>query len=355
LFNSIQYADLKKDFLTEVKKNIEGWQNYYVQLFPYFLNKSIIEELLQKGFEDLVKDKLQDMMSHYREFREAFIWIAKNAVDEPWFENISIQYEKILINMIHLLAITFRDISNKKDVTENKKINRAVQIYLFKEERLESFILDGDEDTVSRLFTLLMDVKELEVSIKLDLRQKIKEKYPNIKFLGEQEETPVAAGTRSLIALESSLRSKQKELKNILEVEVPKNSKEIGIAIEMGDLKENAEYKAGKEKQESLNIQVGKLKEGIEKVKVFDPSTIDLKKVSFGTTVVLLNTISKEEETFTILGPWESDPSNNVISYVSPFGNAILGSKKNAKLAFTINEKDYKYKILSIEKSEQLI
>ncbi len=354
LFKNIQYADLKKEFLVEIKRHIDGWQNYYIQLFPYYLNKSIIDELINKGFDDLVKDKLQDILSHYREFRDAFLWIARNAVEEPWFEKLSFQYEKILINMIHLLDITFRDISNKKDVTENKKINRAIQTYLFKEERLESFILSGDEDTVSRLFTLLQDVKELDVSVKLNLRQKIKDKYPNIKFLGEAEETVVAASSRSLIVLENSLREKQKELKHILEVEVPKNSKEIGIAIEMGDLKENAEYKAGKEKQESLNIQVGKLKEGIEKAKVFDPATVDTKKISFGTKVTLHNEITDKDEVYTILGPWESDPSNNVISYVSPFGSAIYGARKGRKLAFTINEKDYKFKVLSIEKSDKI-
>ncbi len=352
LFKNIQYADLKKEFLVEIKRHIEGWQNYYIQLFPYYLNKTILDELISKGFDDLVKDKLQDILSHYREYRDAFLWIARNAVEEEWFEKLSFQYEKILINMIHLLDITFRDISNKKDVTENKKINRAIMTYLFKEQRLESFILSGDEDTVSRLFTLLQDVKELDVSVKLDLRQKIVDKYPNIRFLGETEEKAVSSGSRSLITLEESLREKQKELKYILEVEVPKNSKEIGIAIEMGDLKENAEYKAGKEKQESLNIQVGKLKEGIEKAKVFDPSTVDVKKISFGTKVVLHNEITDEDEVYTILGPWESDPSNNVISYVSPFGNAIYGARKGRKLSFTINEKDYKFKVLSIEKSE---
>ncbi|MDC7235817.1 MAG: transcription elongation factor GreA [Spirochaetales bacterium] len=351
-FNAIQYADLKRDFLQEVKNNIEDWQVYYIQLFPYYLHKSVVEDLISKGFDNLVKDKLQDIMTHFREFREAFLWIAKSAVEEPWFTSLGISYEKILINMIHLLDITFRDISNKRNVTENKKLNRAIQTYLFKENRLEDFILSGDEDTVSRLFTLLQDVKEMDVTVVLAIRQKIKDKYPKIRFLGEKEETPVVTATRSLIVLEESLRDKQKELKHILEVEVPQNSKEIGIAIEMGDLKENAEYKAGKEKQEALNIQVGKLKEGIEKAKVFDPSTLDLKKVSFGTKVTLTNDLTSEEEIYTILGPWESDPSNNIISYVSPFGSAIMGVKLNKSTKFTINEKDYAYTVSAIEKAD---
>ncbi|MBF9016067.1 MULTISPECIES: transcription elongation factor GreA [unclassified Oceanispirochaeta] len=354
MFGSIQYADLKREFLLEIKANIDEWQNYYIMLFPYYLNKSVVEDLIGNGFDNLVKDKLQDIMTHFREFREAFLWIAKSAVDEPWFPSIGIPYEKILINMIHLLDITFRDISNKRNVTENKKLNRAIQTFLFKDNRLEDFILSGDEDTVSRLFTLLQDVKEMDVTIKLGIRQKIKDKYPKIKFLGEKEETPVTAVSHTLFVLEESLRSKQKELKHILDVEVPQNSKEIGIAIEMGDLKENAEYKAGKEKQESLNIQVGKLKEGIEKAKVFDPSTLDIKKVSFGTKVTLVDENNEKEEVFTILGPWESDPSNNVISYVSPFGAAIMGIKLNKSTKFTINEKDYSYKITLIEKADLL-
>jgi len=355
MFNSIQYADLKRDFLNEIKLNIEDWQNYFIQLFPYYLNKSVVEDLINKGFDNLVKEKLQDIMTHFREFREAFLWIARSAVDEPWFQSLGIPYEKILINMIHLLDITYRDISNKRNVTENKKLNRAIQTFLFKENRLEDFILSGDEDTVSRLFTLLQDVKEMDVTVKLAIRQKIKDKYPNIKFLGEAEESPVASiASRSLIVLEKSLREKQKELKHILDVEVPQNSKEIGIAIEMGDLKENAEYKAGKEKQEALNIQVGKLKEGIEKAKIFDPSSLELKKVSFGTKVTLMNQLEKREETFTILGPWESDPSNNVISYASPFGSAMMGTGLNKESNFTINEKDYSYKVIKIEKSEQI-
>ncbi len=355
LFAAILYADLKKDFLVEIRNNIENWENYYIQLFPFYLNKSIIEDLNTNGFFPLVKDKLNDIMIHFRELREAFIWLARNTVDEPWFEDTGIPYEKILINMIHLLDITYRDIAGKRNVTENKKLNRAIQTFLFKEKNLESFILGGDEDTVTRLFTLLQDVKDMDVSERLAIRQKIKEKYPKIKILGEREETPVAVSGRSaLIVLDASMKEKQRELKHILDVEVPQNSREIGMAIEMGDLKENAEYKAGKEKQEALNIQAGKLKEGIEKARVFDPAKVDLKRISFGTKVTLHNVIEDKEEVYTILGPWESDPSNNIISYASPFGDALNGTKLNKEVKFTINEKDYAYKVLEIRKADQL-
>jgi len=70
--------------------------------------------------------------------------------------------------------------------------------------------------------------------------------------------------------------------------------------------------------------------------------------VSFGTVVRLMNNSKKEEETYTILGPWESDPDRFVISYMSPFGNAILNHREGETLKFTINERDYDYTLKAI-------
>ncbi len=353
LFTKIEAPDLKSDFLTGIKQNIENWETYYIQLFPYYLNKSLLEELRRKGFENLVADKLNDIMINFREYREAFVWMARTLAEESWFKSLGIPQERIFINLLHLMDISFREIANKKNITENKKLNRSIQTHLFKEKRLISFILTEEEATAGRLFSVLNDVKELDVKLKLPIRQGIKEKYPHMKLPGEENESsPLGlSSTTSILTLEASLLEKKRELKHILDVEVPLNSREIGEAIEMGDLKENAEYKASKEKQEALNIQVGKLKEGIERAKVFDPKALSTKTVSFGTTVALSNLLEESEESYTILGPWESDPSNNVISYMSPFGAALVGKKKGEKIQFTINEKDYSYKILKVEKA----
>lgn len=349
LFRKIESTELRKEFLNQIKKNIENWHEYYVRLFPICLSRQILEDLDNNGYSEEINKLISDIIIHYREYREAFIWVAKNAKEDNWFSKLDISYEKILINMIHLLDITYRDVSTKKSAAANRKINRSILTYFFKEKNLEEFILNTTEDSVTRLFSLLQDVKDLDPTIKIDLKQKIVEQYPNIQFYGNQEAEITTPVNRGVFCLEASLSVKKKELKNILDVEVPKNSKEIGVAIEMGDLKENAEYKAGKEKQEALNITVGRLKEEIEKAKIFDFTSTDFKRVSFGTIVELLNIESKKQETFTILGPWESDPTNNVISYLSPFGNELLGGVAGSKLKFEINERDFEYEIVSIK------
>ena len=120
----------------------------------------------------------------------------------------------------------------------------------------------------------------------------------------------------------------------------------------MGNLKENAKYKAGKEKQELLNISVSKLKEDMEKASIFNPNEIDPSSISFGTEVKLYNMKTEEEEVFTFFGPWESDPAKHCISYLSPFGNKLWKHKEGDEVSFEINERDYKYRVDKISAKE---
>jgi transcription elongation factor GreA len=124
-----------------------------------------------------------------------------------------------------------------------------------------------------------------------------------------------------------------------MDVEIPANSSEIAYAMSLGDLRENAEYKAAKEKQQQLQSQEIKLKEEIEKAKIFDPKTVNTSRVSFGTKVVLRIESTGQQKEYTILGQWESDPNNNIISFLSPFGDAILNKKEGDRFEFGEEEK----------------
>jgi len=220
-----------------------------------------------------------------------------------------------------------------------------VQTFLFKENRLEESVLKADEDSIARLFTLVEDVKDLDPSISIGLKHKIMDKYPDFKFYGEKEAERVRGG---LYVTAGSYERKQQELSHLLEVEVPDNSKEIGAAIQLGDLSENAEYKAAKERQELLSTTVAKLKEEIDRAQIFDTGMIDSSKVSFGTVVKLTNKNTSEIEEFTILGPWESDPSRNIVSYLSPFVSKLWNHKAGEAVSFVINDREYNYEVMEI-------
>lgn len=352
LFSKIADSDLKKLFLDKVKLYDKNWPAIYLEIFPEYLNKSVIDALIAEGYKDKVTELVKTIYENYKEYRESFIWILKNVEEYPIFEKASQGEEKILVNAIHLLDITYREIVNKRNVSNNKKINKQINNYLFKDNKLEKFILNADKDVIVRMISLIDDIKGVDPSLKIEIKKKIKNIHPDIKFIGIEEELDIVS--RGLIVTAASLENKKKELKHILEVEIPNNSKEIGEAIALGDLRENAEYKAGKEKQEILNATVGKLKDEIEKCYVFDPSKINIDKISFGTKVILINNETNEKESYTILGPWESSPEKNIISYMAPFGSALLNAKAGEKLNFTINDRNHDFTVKKITKSELL-
>lgn len=351
LFTQLDDAELRKGFLNAVHKDVENWEDIYLTLFPVQLSKSMLDELLSVGRKDGVLTKLEEIVEHYREYREGLIWVARHAVESPWLVELGVKIEKILINMIRLLDLTYHDIESKREVSYNRKLNRQVQNYLFKEGQLESFLVNGTKDSASRVFTLLEDIHQIDPVMKRDLKKVVQETFPGIRFYGDKKTAePMATSSgRYFYTTQSSLTGKQKELKNIVEIEIPKNSKEIGAAIDLGDLSENAEYKAGKEKQENLQIHVGRIKDELERVRLFSEDDREAGKVGFGTIITLEDLVDSKEEIYTILGPWESNPSEKVISYLSPFGNAFIGQKVGSSLEFEINDRQYKFTIKDVQ------
>ncbi len=343
-------TELRKDFLEKIRTDIPEWPDIYCKLFPCYLSSFIPDTLIKAGYTDKVQAVFKQIMEDFKTDRESFVWICRHGDDYQFFKDLKPAEEKILTEMLHLLDITNREIANKKNAPANRKISRQIEQYIFKEERLEKFLLESDQKKAKLMISLLEGVANLNPNIVPDFKKKLKAKYPDIIF---DSERPMEVVSRAgLLVTEAGMDRKQQELKYILEVEIPKNSKEIGEAIALGDLSENAEYKFGKEKQEMLNISAKKLKDDIEKAQVFDKSKLNLNKISFGTKVTMLNLDTNQNVVYTILGPWESDPEKNIISYIAPLGDELLGAEKDDELHFEINGTQYNFKVLSIEASD---
>ena len=336
---------LKDDYLTCIHRLLPNWNEIYIKLFPTVLKQKLIDDLIEGGYEEDVKKLVAHSFENYKDYREAAIFFFKECQDESWFKDLGISFEKQIITMIHIDDLAYREIENHKDTTENKKIQKQIETMIFKDEKIQKFILESGIETTTRIYTLIEDVKGIDVAEKNKMRNKILEKYPDFKLPSIKEE---AVAIHGLIVTQKMYNQKQLLLEQLINVEIPANAKEIGEAIEKGDLRENAEFKAAKERQTQLNAQVNKLQDEIGKAQRFDPSTITTARISFGTVVTLKNNNTNEDEVYTILGPWESDPENNIISYMSPFGSAIQGGKEGETLNFKINEQARSYTVKKI-------
>ena len=345
LFLNLKDTKLKEEFLHQIKLFIPGWEDIFIKFFPRFPLLSIIENLKHEGCQNRLKDLTVFCFDNFRDNREAVVWLFRNMNHESWYEEAEIPFEKQLITLIHILDISYREIENRRDTAENRKLNKQVYTILFKEEVLNNLIDKTDIDTIIRIYTFINDVKDLDPADKLALRNRILELHPDFKFFGDEEKKVVTLG---LIVTQAKYMEKQKQLARIISEDLPANSKELEYAKSLGDLSENAEYKAALERQAFLNSSLVRLNEEIERAQLFDPSLVNVNRVSFGTRVILVNIDSGQKEEYTILGPWESDPENRVISYLSPFGASIMNKTPGEHSEFTVNGEKVSFLIESI-------
>jgi len=139
------------------------------------------------------------------------------------------------------------------------------------------------------------------------------------------------------------------EFKFLLEVEKPKVAQEKRIAAALGDRSENADYQAAKEKLRFIDKRLFYLNSMIQKAQIIDPSLHNHSKVSFGSTVTLIDLDTDEKKRYTICGVLESEIENGLISVHSPLARAMLGKEEGDDFKIKLPNGTKEYEIDKIE------
>ncbi len=361
VYNKIDNQEFKKMFIDLTEKIMPEWNKVLAYLAintPVSKTHNyILEELIRNNKTEEIKIIFNEFFSNQRKNLEAYLWSVKNIFSDnknDLYKIIDTNEESILLNLIRLLDIINKDIENRKNVTQNKKMHTQIVELITKDNRMDNMIKNMKEedrkDDCKKLSALLRGTISLNEKNKSKLLGKIYDIYPDLEKYQEDKSSTV---NDMFMVTKKAYNRKQKKYEHIRQVEIPQNSKEIGEAQKKGDLSENAEYQVAKEKQVQLTNLSAKLEKELSKATIIEYDNINTSKISIGTKVNLLNLKTKKKETYSILGEWDSNLDKGIISYMSPLGKALLGGKTTDTITFKFESNVSKYKVLKIQKSEE--
>jgi transcription elongation factor GreA len=133
-----------------------------------------------------------------------------------------------------------------------------------------------------------------------------------------------------------------------LKEERPRISKAIGVALEHGDLRENAEYHAAKDRQGMVEARIRQIETALSGAEIIDPTSLGGSKVQFGARVVVTDGASGQEVEYVVVGEFESDATNGMISFKSPLARALMGKTVGDVVEFQSPRGERELEIVSI-------
>ncbi len=326
--NSVPVQSIKVDLLkTIVTKRADGI-TILTKLFLSQNNKRILQNIYNLFDENARHAIISKIDTEYKTYPEHFLWLTDIKIKE---KNYSFNPLSELIRFLdiasNVLTKQYASVVRKKIIASDYALIRNALV------ELESNQAEDLWTKINRLNNLYPE--ELDA-----IKSLFQQKFPDLF----QEKDDYLYNTQSAI------RNKEQELKRLISQELPNCANEVARARSFGDLSENYEYKAALEKQRRLMNKVIQIQKELAKSRVIDFNTIDTSKVNIGTSVKLMPFDDSQEQnilTYTILGPWDSDLSKGIISYLAPFAQTLLGKTIGDEI---INEQGKRFRIIEITK-----
>jgi transcription elongation GreA/GreB family factor len=230
----------------------------------------------------------------------------------------------------------------ERDQFNERRSNRLREYILDDQELLPELTASAELEVIKDLTRALQLSPVFDDMDKRSLLARIVKSHPAVQSLISGEQT---RQDTSLVVSWDSLERRKNEYAELVHKKIPANSKEIAVARSYGDLRENHEYKAAKEMQKVLMRRKDELESQLVRARGTDFSNARTDAASIGTVVHATDLQTNEQESFTILGAWDSDPDKGVVSYLSPVAQALLNRKVGDEVEFEIHGAIHRHRI----------
>lgn len=351
VFKALRNTDIKKEFIIKVAQTDKYAYDTLEMLFPLYIS-SFLETKLRQLNKKKYYEFINRTVNNFRDAIACFIYFAIDAkLTDKELKSANLTKDKLFKTELMALSSCMKTL----DSQENRKNTKALLKDLVQEKAIDQFLESATRESIDEIRTLLLFNEGLDTPDKNRYKEIISSRFPGYDF-GQNKDVPSepfqAKALQGFMCTEASYEKKKAELKEIKEVQVPANLKDIATARELGDLRENAEYQYAKDYKRELERRVGELTNDINTVRVMKETDIVPGLIGFGMKVDLRDNIEKKEFTYTFLGRWESNPDSGIIDINAPVGKALINHKEGEDVVFTIGTRECNYTVLKIEQVE---
>jgi len=283
-----------------------------------------------------------------RELRApVIIWVIKNRDSKKYADIVG-----RLINPSLLGAILSSIDTESLESNSTARIPLANE--LIKDKELIANILvpaDGkkaDSETIFDLTRTMMSSQGFDEMTKKALLSRLAKIEPHVQRLAKSKHSGSEAEEKELLVSKHSKEEKERELEDIVKVRLPAVKEAIQLAKELGDLKENSEYKMARQDHDTLSARRAELDGLLKKAKVTDFKEANTDTISVGSSVVLRRGSDQAEIAYDLLGAWDGEPEKNILSYISPLAKQFLNHKTGETFTTNINGKAESWTVVRI-------
>jgi transcription elongation factor GreA-like protein/transcription elongation GreA/GreB family factor len=332
----IDIVGMKKRLLTETRALRTDWIAVFlplvIKLDQAALRDYVLAELLKADCLEELKEVLKELIDYPQHYPQTFLWYFQKMMGHPElpFADLkgSNQFFEAFLILLHILEKTNeeRDLIKKMHlfITDGRFANIRKIFQAAKKEEVQEFLL---------LSTKCHSISQEDIKILHSLAQVA---HPDLKTITRKyDDEPVFEQTNLWIT-EQGLKELKERIHDIATVKTVQNANEIEEARALGDLRENAEFKAALEKRDRLQSEIKTLSDQFSRARVIEKEDVNPSCVGIGTIVSCTN--PEETIEYTILGPWEANADKGILSFQSKLALAMLGKKVGDKISISGDE-----------------
>jgi len=333
LIRSIEIMPFQKRALQHIQKLRKDWNKIFLSLLftveQNLLRDFLLNELDAPTTQEELKQSLNALLVQPISFPEIFIWYFQKIIDKksklPFadIEGKNRFFEGLLILLDHLEEkVQCRDLAKKiiSILTADRyKIVRDIMQQSSLEEIKEYLLLATKCSTLT----------DHDIKILHSLAEVV---YPVLGRLRKDKEQNTTE-ENIIWTTQEGFQIIQERIRQIATVETIQNAKEIEAARALGDLRENAEFKAALEKRDQLQAELKFLSDQLARARILTPEDVPVDEVGVGSVVCCSDSNGKQIK-FTLLGPWDADAEKHILSFQSKLAQSMKGKSVKEKFEF---------------------